>query len=232
MKDAKIKVDVALNRLYITIGGKLSKQRLDELFTEVRFSVADLKPGFVLINNLSDCKIAALSGVLTFKRIMDYLALNGVGQVVRIVDKKSLVLRQLLNLTARMQRYKPIYVDSLEEAETTIKNIAHRDGLRFHLYQHSLEYMVNDVKGNGTILDISTSGCAVVSATIVPSIGDTVQTTFTFEDTDNLLSEFKIKARAIRAADDAFAVKFEDLESDGKEQLWKRLIYESQRDIS
>lgn len=232
MDEAKIKVDIARNRLSVTIAGKLTKQSIDQLYTEVRFGVADLQPGFVVLNDLSNCKVAALSGVMTFKKIMDYLVSNGVGQVVRIVNKESVVLRQLLNLSAKMQRYKAIYVATLDEAEATLETLAQRDGLRFSLRQQAVDFWVNEVKGNGTLQDISTSGCAIDAETAAPAVGDRIQVALVFAAADKLLTEFNSAARVVRATGASFAVKFEAIDSELHQRLWERLVHESRRDLA
>lgn len=55
--------DIKKNRLYITITGHLTKVQLERFYTDVRFGVADLKPGFDVVNDLSGCTLAALSGL-------------------------------------------------------------------------------------------------------------------------------------------------------------------------
>ena len=41
-KKLKATANIAKNRLYITIAGKLTKENLDKLYTDIRFCVADL----------------------------------------------------------------------------------------------------------------------------------------------------------------------------------------------
>jgi len=116
-KGPSVRADLKKNRLYITIAGKLNKKDLDSLYTDIRFCVADLQPGFAVINDLSECTLAALSGLPTFKRITDHLITHEVSEVVRIVDKRRIVFKQILNASAKMSGYTPVYVESFEEAE-------------------------------------------------------------------------------------------------------------------
>lgn len=111
------RADLQKNRLYITIAGRLNKKDLDSLYTDIRFCVADLQPGFTVINDLSECTLAALSGLPVFKKITDHLISHEVSEVVRVVDKRRIVFTQILNASARMSGYTPVYVASLEEAE-------------------------------------------------------------------------------------------------------------------
>lgn len=116
-KGSGVRADLKKNRLYITIAGRLNKKDLDGLYIDIRFCVADLQPGFAVINDLSECTLAALSGLPVFKKITDHLISHEVGQVIRIVDKRRIVFKQILNASARMSGYTPVYVTSLEEAE-------------------------------------------------------------------------------------------------------------------
>ncbi|MDJ0621806.1 MAG: hypothetical protein QNJ17_02505 [Desulfocapsaceae bacterium] len=116
-KGPSARADLKNNRLYITVSGRLNKKELDGLYTDIRFCVADLQPGFAVITDLSQCTLAALSGLSTFKKITDHLIGNKVGKVIRIVDERRIVFKQILNVTALMEGYTPVYVKSHEEAE-------------------------------------------------------------------------------------------------------------------
>jgi D-ribose pyranose/furanose isomerase RbsD len=231
VSETKVKVDIARNRLYVTIGSSISKQSMEELYTDVRFGVADLKSGFAIVNDMSNCTLAALAGVRTFKKIMDYVASNEVEQVIRVVNENSIIFKQILNLTSRMQKYKAIHVSTIEEAEAKLEILGRRRALRFYLQQQPIEYMIGDAKGEGLIYNISTSGCAVTSATLAPSADDTIQTSFIFNEAGNLLSEFKISARVVRVESSLFAVEFMELDTEFKDQLRKRLVHESQCEV-
>lgn len=117
---AKVRADIKENILYITLSGNIRKKHVESVYTDVRFGVADLKPGFTVITDLLHAKIGHLSGMNSFKKIMTYLLGNGVGKVVRIIGENSLILKQILRISAAIQGYTPIYVSSLEEAKTKI----------------------------------------------------------------------------------------------------------------
>lgn len=83
----KAKVNVAKNRLYVTIAGPIDAKMLDKLYTEIRFCVADLKPGFQVLSDISQCQIIYVTGLPVYKKIIDYLIAQRVGEIVRIVKK-------------------------------------------------------------------------------------------------------------------------------------------------
>ncbi len=120
-KTQNAKADLKKNRLYITIVGRLNKKDLDGLYTDIRFCVADLQPGFDVITDLTECTLAALSGFSTFNKITDHLHANEVGRVIRIIDERRLVFKQILNSASKLKGYTPIYVKSLEEAENKLQ---------------------------------------------------------------------------------------------------------------
>ncbi len=86
----KVKNNIKKNRLYFTFSGKPTKEEMDRLYTDVRFNVSDLKQGFDVISDFSKCELVHLNGIKTFIKIMNYLLVNGVGEVVRVINENSL----------------------------------------------------------------------------------------------------------------------------------------------
>ena len=227
----KVKGDIKRNRLYITLSGDTRKNILEKVYTEVRFCVVDLKPGFDVVTDLSLCTIGHLNGISTLRKIMDYLIANQVGQVVRVLGKKSLLFTQAIRFAAISQGYSTAYVATLEEAEDMLTNSARRNGLRFHMCQQQIEYRINQEEGRGYIVDISISGCAVQAATIPLITGMEISLTIPFHQEHEAPSSFTIAAKVVRAQDDMFATQFLDLGDDQKGELYKCLAYEARREI-
>jgi len=161
------KVNISKNRLYITIAGKLSKENLDKLYTDIRFCVSDLKPSFDFINDISGCTLASLSGIPTFKKITNYLIANRDGRVVRVINERRIIVRQILNCGAKIEGYRAIYVNNLDEAEYELEESLPEDGLRFYLQAQSVKYKRGEAQGKWYILDISTSGCLIKPSHVV-----------------------------------------------------------------
>lgn len=114
---AKVITDIEKNRLYIIFGSDVKKNDVDQIYTDVRFGVADLTPGFSVINDLSNATIGHLSGASTFKKIIKYLRANKVGKVIRVIKKTSVILKQISILSDTINGYQPEYVTTVEEAE-------------------------------------------------------------------------------------------------------------------
>jgi hypothetical protein len=228
----KVKANIGKNRLYFTFSGRAVKEEMDKLYTDVRFCVSDLKPGYDVISDFSGCSLMDISGMASFRKIMNFLISKGVGEVVRIVHRESVFLKQILNLSSRICGYKPIYAFTFEEAEEKLEKSVKRNGIRFHINHLTVEYIANDSNGKGTIVNLSVSGCAVESATLPVTADAEISIKMTFTSQQDVPSdEFIIKARVVRASGETFAAEFKGLEDDRKDQLWKCLINESQRGL-
>lgn len=230
-KRSSATANIKKNILHITIAGTLSKKNLDKLYTDIRFCVADLKSGFDVVNDLSGCSLAALSGIPTFKKITNHLIDNDVGKVVRVIDERKIIFRQILNVAAKMQGYKATYVNSLEEAEEELIHAQKQDGLRFSLLGQPVVYTVDGKEGIGEISDISVSGCAIKHESIDSTMNELISLSTTFQKDENLLKVFETEAKVVWVERNKFAVKFQRVGDDLKEQLAERLVYESKREL-
>ncbi len=117
---SKATADLKKNRLHVTLIGHLTVKDLQEVYTDIRFCVADLQPGFDAIADFTQCKVAHLAGVGIFIRISEHLQKNGINQVIRIGRKSQLVFHQISKIVARNSNYKITYVNTQEEAEALL----------------------------------------------------------------------------------------------------------------
>lgn len=232
MQKTTVTANIKKNRLYFTIVGRLTKKELDSLYTDVRFCVADLQPGFDVITDLSKCTLTSLAGLPTFLKIAHYLISSQVGHVVRVINDNSLLFRQALNFAAKFQGYETTNVTTMEEAEETLNLAAKRDGLRLKLNVQSVTYTADGLNGEGRIANISTSGCAIHEASEQVAQGDELTLSVAFEAEDDTEITFTIKGCVVRSDADEFAVQFLDLEEEQKQKLWKCLMRETQKEIS
>lgn len=225
-----VRADIKKNRLCITIACNITKKELDKIYTDVRFCVADLKPGFDVVTDLSQCTIGHLNGIPTLRKIMAYLTAREPGEVVRIIGKTSLIFKQLLGFTSQFHSYKPIYVSSLEEAEKKLDH-TRRNGLRFNMNRHEVEYTFNQEQGKGYLFDISASGCAVQEPTIALPVDAEITLTLPFHQDSETISSFTFAAKTVRTEDERFAVQFTNLDDEQRARLYQCLAFEMQRDI-
>lgn len=206
--------------------GIITKKNLDNLYTDVRFGVSDLQPGFNVISDFSSCKLLYLNGLGTFRKIFNFILTNNSGELVRVLQSNRLIHKQLLNLALRGQGYKPIYAPTIEAAEAKLKKNVKRDGLRFHFNQHPVEYIMGDTKNNGHIINMSTSGCAIMTNDPPPKIHSEVVIKCVFNNKSDSPNVFNIKARVVRAESYTFAVSFSGIDKNQKNDLWKNIVLE------
>lgn len=226
---AKAIANIKKNRLHITIAGTIDVKSLEKLYTEIRFCVADLKKGFDVISDISQCNFIYITGLPVYKKIIDYLIANKVGEIVRIVKNGNISCRQIINFSERIHSYRTIYADDEQQAENKLENLVRRDGIRFRFTNFMVEYNVDNESGQGNIVDISTSGCAVEAVTIPLSVDMDIDMTFKFDHHQIHPSLFQIKARVVRAQDHMFATQFLELDDQRREAFYDRLAYEVSR---
>jgi hypothetical protein len=226
----KAVANIAQNRLYLTISGNVDTKTLNALYTDIRFCVADLEPGFIVIEDFSECNLLYLNGLAVYKKIMDYLVANRVGEIIRVVQN-TISHKQIQHYTDGIQCYKTMYVDQIEEAEKKLQETMRRDGIRFKLNGSYIEYTCNGHVNRGTLLDLSISGCAVGVENEVPAVGQELPFALFFDKHDIHTSHFQMNAKVVRAIVSTFAVHFLDLGDERREQLHQRLAYEVGRTV-
>lgn len=225
VEKSKVTVKIGENRLYITFAGRITKKVLNDLYTDIRFSIADLTPGFDVISDYRDAQVFILEGIPTFKKMMHYMASSGFGNLVRILDKERLSKTQLANLVQRIHGYRPIIVSSLEEAEEKLVKCKKRNGVRIHLFHVPVEYYLGEQKGDGDINNISLSGCAIESARLMPKVDDEVKLALSFPEKEGMSAVMKINSRVVRIdGESKFVVQFLDISDTQKDELWKILL--------
>jgi len=224
--EVKAITDIARNKLQLKISGDVDTKSLEKLYTDIRFCVCDIKPGFDVIVDTSQCNLLYVTSLPVYKKIIDYLISKKVGQVVRIAKNNSIIRKQFINFTNKIQCYKASYAQDAEEAEKKLEIFKRRNGARFQLFGLKIEYRIKDESGKGLLVDISTGGCAIESPTLPLSIDTEILLSFTFSEHDTLTSNFSINAKVVRIHDGTFGVQFLDLDNDKKEQLYQRITYE------
>lgn len=228
---SKVTADLKKNRLKVTLSSSPDKREAERVYTDIRFCVADLRPGFDVITDFSHCTIAHLNAISTLRQIMSYLVTKQAGNVVRVVGKTSLIFKQLIRFASKFQGYKPVYVATFEEAEAILAKAAKRNGLRFYMNRQQVGYAINQEEGKGYLVDISISGCSVQESTIPLSTDQEISIAISFHHDDETPYLFTSGAKVVWVRDDLFAVQFLNLDDEQKTQLYKCLTSEAQREI-
>ncbi|WP_319585837.1 PilZ domain-containing protein [uncultured Desulfobulbus sp.] len=229
---AKAEANIKKNRLHITISGNIDIKSLEKLYTEIRFCVADLKKGFEVISDISQCNLLYISSLPVYKKIIDFLIAKNIGEVVRIIKKDNISYKQIVNFSEKIHCYRAVYAENKEDAEKKLECLIKRDGIRFPLNNVLFHYERNNEAGSGRIVDISISGCAVESATLPLAENDAIGIIITFDKHETLPSEFHLKACVVRRGEHLFAARFIDVDDERKAKLYQRLAYEVGRSSS
>ena len=222
-----VSADLRKNWLILTFKGIVTKTQMRSLYTDVRFNVADLQPRYNVISDFSECKFMYLNSLATFRQIFHYMLTNNSGEVVRIINPKRVISKQIINLTLQRPGYKPTYAANREEAEKKITQSARRESLRFQLHGKQVSVVLDAVPSVGAIIDISIGGCAITSAQTHPQHGDEVQLKFNFSG-QSAIEEFVLQARVVRVDGQTFAVQFVGMTSHQQSLLWGCLVAESE----
>lgn len=119
-----VTADVKRNLLSIKLQGSVAKKDVERIYTDIRFCVADLKPGFAVITDLTEARIGHLSGIDTFIKITRYLAEKKVGPVIRVVGQAKVIFNQIAKLSRQITGYQAMYAKSIEEAEVILADLA------------------------------------------------------------------------------------------------------------
>lgn len=224
-----VKADIKNNRLLFTFNGWIVKKDLDGIYTDTRFCVADLRPGFHVITDFSACSFASLNCFSTFRKIMSFLMEKQPGQVVRITKKSSLVHKQIMNISARLQGYKPIYVTSLDEAMQVLSENTDSAGLRYVLHRVPVTFDGQESQETGMLVEISEQECVVECVSPSMEKNQEITLVFTLSINDSTNEEFSFAGRVSQVELDSFTVSLATLSDDEKARLLNALTRQSQR---
>lgn len=226
----QVRADKPRNRLYVTVGGKIGKADLDGFFEEMQSRVADVRPGFAVITDLTDCHHSHLAAIPIFRKIMNYLIDNGVREVIRVVNTKNLIYRQALNLASRIQGYQPAYVKTLDEAEALLSRPKKRTDIRFSMSNKEVRFGTDSCSSAGSLIDLSLGGCSLATDAPLPSLRLKLRLELALLDEQSVACKFDFTALVVRVFDAGFAVAFLGVEDSVKEKLWQCLSQESKLD--
>jgi hypothetical protein len=118
-----VTADVKRNRLIIRLRGSVPRKDIERIYTDLRFCVADLTPGFAVITDLTEARIGHLSGIDTFIKITRYLSEKKVGPVIRVVGQAKVIFNQIAKLSQQITGYQATYAKSMEEAELILADM-------------------------------------------------------------------------------------------------------------
>ena len=116
----EVEVDTGKNRIYLHLKGYLQEDELLEASSKVKKGIDQLKPGFDIINDISEFNPATQRGREIIKETQIYALQKKVNRVVRVVGN---VIGQIqFDRSSREAGYTAVSVRSLEEAYDFLNN--------------------------------------------------------------------------------------------------------------
>lgn len=110
----EVEVNTDLNRIYLHLKGYLQEEEIVEAANKVKQGIDQMKPGFDIINDISEFSPATQRGREIIKETQVYALQNKVSRVVRVVGN---VIGQIqFERSSKEAGYTAITVRSLEEA--------------------------------------------------------------------------------------------------------------------
>jgi hypothetical protein len=115
---ADIRADSLKNRLYLRLAGMMSDADAKLVAEKILSELPKLKPGFAVINDISELKPASEAASEQLKRAQAASVKAGIKRVIRVMGKQSTITNMQWNRTLRdTQGINAEVVGSLEEAE-------------------------------------------------------------------------------------------------------------------
>ena len=116
----EVKVDSEKKRIYIVLSGFMQDFEVEEAMKEVKNAVNLLKPGFDIINDITDFKPVTAKGRELIKNTQAYIYESKVKNVMRI--EGSVLSKIQLERSSKEVGYSGITVKSIEEAEQYLED--------------------------------------------------------------------------------------------------------------
>ena len=116
MGSCDVKADTTANRVYVTLRGFSSDEEMQSHVSRVASEVRKLKPGFVMISDISNMKPATPNGTKMLQDIMQLYRKQGIARIIRIVGE-DVIAKGQFNRIAKDAGIEVHYVTSHAEAE-------------------------------------------------------------------------------------------------------------------
>jgi len=168
----KIRADAGKNRLYITLGGHLSEEERGEIIQAIAQEVAQLSPGFDLINDVSEAYPTDAHGLEQLMQVQKFLMAAGLKRVVRVT--RMLITELQLERVSKASGFQSVTLPSLEKAEQLLASFqapdesrAPRNWEKIRKYrrisvgdEHTIQFTLGDLDFSSIrITNLSAEGC-------------------------------------------------------------------------
>jgi len=116
IKPSEVRVNPAKNRLYLFLRGFWSEEMAAAVSARVKREAKALKPGFSIINDISQLKIGPPEAAAIVKECQEWLGAQGAGRVVRVVSADNPLAKMQFKRTSQ-EAYDASVATTVREAE-------------------------------------------------------------------------------------------------------------------
>lgn len=118
----KIRVDIAKNRLYVTLVGFFSSEEIRQCGDETIAATKRLRPGYDVVTDITQFKAGTPEVAADIKRVQLHFQTSGARQGVRIVGGNPIAKMQFRRTSSEVA-YNSVDVSTLEEAEKLLESL-------------------------------------------------------------------------------------------------------------
>jgi hypothetical protein len=116
IKPSEVRVDLAKNRLYLFLRGYWSAETAAAVSAKIKHDAKALKPGFSIINDISQVKIGPPEAAAIVKECQEWLGAQGAARVIRIVSADNPLAKMQFKRTSQ-DAYQADVATSVLQAE-------------------------------------------------------------------------------------------------------------------
>jgi len=114
---SSIRADPVKNRLYLRLAGMMMDEDAKKVAETILAEIRKLRPGFAVINDISELKPASEKASEELRRAQDASAKAGVKRVIRVVGSKTITNMQWNRTLREAQGMNAETVATVEDAE-------------------------------------------------------------------------------------------------------------------
>ncbi len=112
----RIKTDSEKNRMILVISGYITKEEVVSIKESIAREVNSLKPGFDIINDVSNFRLGQNEAGMLLKSIISFLKEHKVSRIVRVVGASQIAVVQFATYSQGVSGYDVKYLPTMEEA--------------------------------------------------------------------------------------------------------------------
>jgi hypothetical protein len=113
----EIQARTGINRLYLSLRGSMGDDEAKEVADQIIQELRKLRPGFTIINDISELKPASPAATEHLRRAQEASVRHGCGRVIRVVGSQAITQMQWSRTLKAAHHRGAETATSVEEAE-------------------------------------------------------------------------------------------------------------------